>query len=58
MQFDERGLLQSIAPYVQGLTLTGLGGHICPSLVKDWKDIYVPLLWLHDGVIATSLRAS
>ncbi len=26
------------------LTLTGLGGHICPSMVRDWKDMYVPLL--------------
>ncbi len=24
------------------LTLTGLDAHICPSLVRDWKDIYVP----------------
>ncbi len=26
------------------LTLTGLEGHVCPCLVRDWKDIYVPLL--------------
>ncbi len=26
------------------LTLNGLEGHVCPSLVKDGKDIYVPLL--------------
>ncbi len=26
------------------LRSTGLEGHICPSLVRDWKDIYVPLL--------------
>ncbi len=26
------------------LTLTGLDGHICHSLVRDWKDINVPLL--------------
>ncbi len=40
------------------LTLTGLEGHICPSLVRDWKDIYVPLLWCHGGIIATSFRVS
>ncbi len=26
------------------LSLTGLEGHICPSLVKDRKEIYVQLL--------------
>ncbi len=38
------------------LTLTGLEGYICPSLVRDGKDIYVPLLWCHGGVIVTSFR--
>ncbi len=23
------------------LAFTGLEGHICPSLVMDWKDIYI-----------------
>ncbi len=40
------------------LTLNGLEGHICPSLVKDWKDISVPLLSHHGGVIILSFRAS
>ncbi len=29
------------------LPCEGLEGHLCPSLVKDWKDMYVPLLWRH-----------
>ncbi len=40
------------------LNLTGLEEHLCPSLVKDWKDIYVPLLPCHGGVIVQSFRAS
>ncbi len=39
------------------LTLTGLEGHICPSLVKDWKDIYVLLLSHHGDVIMLPFRA-
>ncbi len=39
-------------------TLIGLEGHICPSLVRDWKDIYVSLLWSNDGVIVTPFKAS
>ncbi len=31
--------------YNSYLTLTGLEGHICPSLVRDYKDIYVPPRW-------------
>ncbi len=38
--------------------LTGLEGHICPSLVRNGKDIYVPLLWRHGGVIVISFRVS
>ncbi len=30
------------ASQARALTLLGLEGHICPSLVKDGKDIYVP----------------
>ncbi len=32
-------------------TITGLERHICPSLVKDWKYIYVHYL----AVMVTSL---
>ncbi len=35
----------SFNPYWTG------GTYICPSLVKDGKDIYVPLLWHHCNVI-------
>ncbi len=37
---DDKGIDFSI--FVP-LTLTGLEGHICPSLVRDGKDIYVLL---------------
>ncbi len=40
------------------LTLTGLERNICPSLVKDWKDTYVPLLSRHGDVIMLAFRAS
>ncbi len=51
-----------INPYWTGRTdmsLPGkrLEGQICPSLVKDWKDIYVPLLLRHGGFIMLSVRA-
>ncbi len=46
-----------LVPIIIQLTITGLEGHICPSLVKDWKDICVPLLSRHCAVIVRPFRA-
>ncbi len=50
--------LNMVIVSISALTLSGMEGHLCPSLVKDWKDIYVPLLPHHDGIIMLSFRAS